>query len=94
VEDLIALLRLRAEPSRTAVYLHVAAPMRGLSIEGQALPDLPGSALAVLSGSRATPSATIRDDLIASAESPWVVEGTQTISFKVARDTGLSEPKP
>jgi hypothetical protein len=94
VEDLIALLRLRAEPSRTAVYLHVAAPMRGLSIEGQALPDLPGSALAVLSGARATPSATIRDDLIASAESPWVVEGTQTISFKVARDTGLSEPKP
>jgi hypothetical protein len=90
VESLVSLLRLRSEPSRTAVYLHVADPARGLSIEGQPLTDLPGSVASILSSARETPTSAIREDLVASAGTPWVVEGTQTISFTVARDTGLS----
>ena len=50
-------VRLQAEPKRTCLYLHVPRPERGLTIEGQALPNLPGSVRAVFATSRQTPKA-------------------------------------
>ena len=36
----------------------------------------------------------VRSDLIATADTVWVVEGSQTIKFNVAKDTGLSLASP
>jgi hypothetical protein len=89
-DDLIVLLRRRAEPTRTALYLHVASPGKGLAVAGQPLHDLPGSVRSILASARATSEPPVRDDLTAAIETPWVVEGTQAIPFTVARDTGLT----
>lgn len=89
-DDLVALLRDRSLPTRTALYLHVARPGKGLAVAGQPLPDLPGSVRSILTSPRATLDPPVRDDLTASIETPWVIEGTQTIPFTVARDLGLS----
>ncbi|WP_406696499.1 SpoIVB peptidase S55 domain-containing protein [Singulisphaera sp. Ch08] len=91
--DLNAILRaihLQIEPQRTALYLHVPLQGRGLSIEGQSLPNLPGSARAVFNTSRQSQDPAVRTDLIQTAQTPYVVEGLQVLKFTVVKDKGLS----
>lgn len=90
LEGLLKAIRLQTTPKRTALYLHVALPDRGLSVEGQTLPNLPASARAVLSSSRETRDSPVRSDLVRSTETPWVVEGSQSLRFTVVKDAGLS----
>jgi hypothetical protein len=91
--DLAGVLRsLQAQtaPKRTAIYLHVQTPERGVSIRGQALPNLPSSVRAVFASKREVPVTPIRSDLVKVAPTSWVVEGSQTLRFTVAKDAGLS----
>ena len=90
LDGLLAVLRLQTVPRRTALYLHVPLPDRGLAVQGQPLPNLPGSVRAVLSTNRQTQEPSVRSDLVQSAETPWVVEGTQSLKFTVVKDAGLS----
>jgi hypothetical protein len=83
-------LRIQTEPKRTALYVHVLLPERGLSIQGQALPNLPGSVRAVFASKREVPADPIRTDVVKVVPAPWVVEGAQTLRFTVAKDAGLS----
>ena len=90
LEGILHTLRVQIEPKRTAVYLHVPAPDRGLSVQGQALPNLPGSVRSVFASKREVPVAPIRSDLVRVAPTAWVVEGAATLRFTVAKDAGLS----
>jgi hypothetical protein len=90
LEGLIRTIRLQTEPKRTAVYVHVPSPERGLSVQGQPLPNLPGSVRAVFASKREGPTAPIRTDIIQVAPTRWVVEGMQMLRFTVAKDAGLS----
>ncbi len=90
LDGLLATLRLRSEPTRTALYLHVPEPGRGLTVEGQDLPDLPGGIRAVFSSDRRTDETAVRSDRIVAVETPWVLEGNETIKFHVVRDAGLA----
>jgi hypothetical protein len=90
LDGLLDLLRVQTQPRRTAVHLHVPLPERGVSVEGQPLPNLPGSARAVLASSRRTGEPSIRSDLSAAAETPWVVEGSQSLRFTVVKDAAVS----
>jgi hypothetical protein len=90
VSDLISVIRLQTGPKRTSLFLHVPLPDRGLAVHGQPLPNLPGSARAVFSTARRTQDSPVRTDLVQSVETPWVVEGTQSLKFTVVKDTGLS----
>jgi hypothetical protein len=83
-------IRLQTEPRRTFLFLHVPLPDRGLAIRGQSLPNLPGSVRAILSTNRQSPEPAVRSDLVQTAETPWVVEGTQSLRFTVVKDAGLS----
>ena len=90
IDGLLSVLRMQTEPKRTSVYLHVPLPERGLAVRGQPLPNLPGSARALFANSRQSPEPPVRKDLIQAAETPWVVEGTQSLKFAVVKDAGLS----
>jgi len=83
-------LRSQTEPKRTAIYLRVPTPERGVSIQGQSLPNLPGSVRAVFASKREVPVAPIRSDIVKVAPTPWVIEGNHTLRFTVAKDAGLS----
>jgi hypothetical protein len=87
---LLDFLRLQAELKRSTLFLHVPLPERGLAIEGQPLPNLPGSARVVLADSRRTPPSPIKSELIQPIDTNWVMEGAQTLKFRVSRDTGLT----
>lgn len=83
-------IRFQIEPQRTAVYLHVPLPSRGLSVDGQPLPNLPGSARAVFNSNRQTQDAPVRTDLIQTADTPYVVEGSQVLRFSVVKDRAVA----
>ena len=83
-------IRVQTEPSRTALYLHVALPDRGFSVGGQALPNLPGSVRAVFASARRTPEQPLRSDLVKVVESGWVLDGSLSLRFTVVKDAGLS----
>ncbi len=91
LDDLFRLLRFQTGPKRTTLYLHVALPDKGLAVDGQALPNLPASARAVLSSARRTSGLALRADAIADKTTPWVVEGAQTLKFNVVRDADLAK---
>jgi hypothetical protein len=91
--DLVGLLRairLQTDMKRTTLFFHVPSPERGISVQGQSLPNLPGSVRAVFASKREIPLVPIRSDLTRTSTTPWVVEGLQTLHFTVAKDPGLS----
>jgi hypothetical protein len=90
VGALLGFLRLQTSSRRTNLYVHVPLPDRGLSVEGQPLPNLPGSARAVFASSRQTTEPPVRADLVQAAETHWVVEGSQSLRFTVVKDAALS----
>jgi SpoIVB peptidase S55 len=90
VDGLVRAIRVQTDPKHTAVYLHVPSPKRGLSVKGQALPDLPGSVRAAFASKRETPMPPIRNDIAGVLPVSWVVEGMHTLRFTVAKDAGLS----
>jgi hypothetical protein len=94
VEGVLRAIRSQIDLDRTTLSLHVALPDRGLAVQGQPLPNLPGSARAVFASGRQSSDPSVRSDLVAKAETGWVIEGSQTIKFTVARDTGLSRATP
>ena len=90
LDGILKSLQFQVEPNRTSLYLHVALTERGLAVQGQSLPNLPGSARAILATSRQSQDPAVRADLIATADTPYVIEGSQSLRFTVVKDTGLS----
>jgi hypothetical protein len=90
VDSLLRMIRAPIEQNRKSISLHVPRPDKGLAVRGQTLPNLPGSVRAVFATSRQTPEPQTRADLVARVETPWVIEGSQTLRFTVAKDAGLS----
>jgi hypothetical protein len=86
LDGVIETIRYQIAPSRQAIYLHLPEPERGLAVEGQALPSLPGSVRGVLISSRRTPPAPVKSEQVSVAETDWVIEGAQTLRFVVAKD--------
>jgi hypothetical protein len=87
---LVHTLKTQTDPKRTAVYLHVPAPDRGVSIQGQSLPNLPGSVRSVFASKREIPLPAVRKDMVQVVPTRWVVEGAHTLRFTVVKDAGLS----
>ena len=83
-------IRMQTEPKRTAIYMHVPTPERGLAIQGQELPNLPSSVRAAFASKKESPTQALRSDLITVSPSSWVVEGSQSLRFTVAKDAGIS----
>ena len=90
LSGLLRTLKVQTDPKRTAVYLRVPAPEKGVTIQGQALPNLPGSVRSVFASKREVPATPIRSDIVRVAPTSWVVEGSQTLRFTVVKDAGLS----
>ena len=90
LEGVIKSIRVQTTPRRTALSLHVPLPDRGLAVQGQILPNLPGSARAILSTNRRSQEPAVRADLVQVAETPWVVEGAHSLKFSVVKDAGLT----
>ena len=90
VDGLLDVLRFQTLPRRTALHLHIPLPQKGIAVRGQSLPNLPSSARAVFSSSRKTQETAVRADLVQTVETPWVLEGAQTLKFSVVKNSGFT----
>ncbi len=90
LDGILRAIRFQTEPTRTALYLHIPLPDRGLAVQGQPLPKLPGSVRAVFATGRQSQGPPIRADLIQEVETPWVMEGSQSLRFTIVKDAGIS----
>jgi hypothetical protein len=90
LDGVIRTIKVQTEVKRTELYVHVPSPERGVSVKGQALPDLPGSVRAVFASKRESPVAQLRSDMVRRVPSHWVLEGASSLRFTVAKDAGLS----
>ena len=58
----------------------------GVALGGKALPNLPPSMVQILGGSRRTGAQTMGGALVARQSTAWVVQGSETVRFTVARN--------
>ena len=86
----LSAIRMQVDRRRTHLYAHVPTPESGLVVRGQSLSNLPGSVRAAFASRKEVPAIPVRRDLTQAAETSWVVEGSQQLRFKVARDRDVS----
>jgi hypothetical protein len=91
LDAILKFIHLQTKPKRTAIFLHIPAPERGLAVQGEVLPNLPGSTRAVFANGRHSPAPPIRADVIESIDTNWVVEGSHSLKFTVVKDSDLSK---
>ncbi|MCS7014740.1 MAG: hypothetical protein NZM42_01310 [Gemmatales bacterium] len=94
IEQLMQALAVQTAAKRTRIAARLVLPSAGVVVEGKALPDLPPGLAAVLSQSRHTTAGTLGRALVVRENVPWVVQGQQSVSFRVARQKPFLQEKP
>ena len=84
--DFDELLRaLRVQESNTSLVVRASFQEKGLRYEGEAMPNLPASALEMLTSSRETGKMTkLVREIKTSVETPWVIQGAHQVSITVS----------
>jgi hypothetical protein len=87
VEHLFDGIRLQLAAKRTNLVVRV--PLTGgtgVTVSGKTLPNLPPSMVQILSSSKRSSTQTILSALVARANTPWVIQGADTLRFNVAKN--------
>jgi hypothetical protein len=84
--QLVEALRLQAGVKRTHLVLRVPTGPSGVAADGQTLPNLPASMVHMLSNGRRTGAQTVSGALVARQATEWVLQGSETVRFSVARN--------
>jgi len=91
LDQLFRVLELQVAERRTNLCLRVMTRDVGVSLEGQAMPNLPAGMANILMSRRRTGTLPIRSELVAKTETPFVVQGVQVLQFNVVPDKRISQ---
>jgi SpoIVB peptidase S55 len=80
-----------ASGRRTELVLRVATQDGGVAIGDHDLPDLPASMVQILGSGRKTGAMPIASALVGRAETEWVLQGSDSFRFTVARNKRVSD---
>jgi hypothetical protein len=94
VEHLLQALAVQTQAKRTRLAVRVSLPNSGVVVEGKAFPDLPPSMLALLNQGRQTGVAPFGRALVGHRDTPWVVQGQQSVQFRVVKQKPFFQEKP
>lgn len=86
LDQLERVLALQVAERRTNLYARVMTREQGVSTAGAALPELPASLAQILTSRRQSGVLPIRTEIVVRRETPWVIEGSQLLSFQVVED--------
>lgn len=90
LDQVFEALQVHTAAKRTNVALRVPAPGVGVALGGKALPNLPGSMVQILGNTRRTGAQSLGGALIARQTTPWVVQGSETVRFTVAKNKRIT----
>jgi hypothetical protein len=82
-------LDLQTSVQRTSLVVRLPIGDTGVSLDGQTLPDLPGSMVEMLSSGRRTGAQTMAGALVSKHATDWVVQGSQSVKFTVVKHKPL-----
>jgi hypothetical protein len=85
VEQVLRAVRLQTDAKRTRLALRLPLGPSGVAVGGKSLPDLPAGALQILGTGRRTGALPISAALTSSADTEWVLQGSETAKFTVVR---------
>jgi hypothetical protein len=91
VEQIFAALKVQTDAKRTNLVLRVPVNAVGVALDGKSLPNLPPSMVAILGQSRRTGAQTMGGALVARRATDWVVQGSETVKFVVAKNKKTTE---
>jgi hypothetical protein len=86
LDQVLRALKVQTEVKRTYLALRVPRTAVGVALDGKALPDLPASMVQILGSSRRTGAQTISSALVSRQETPWVLQGSESIHFTVTKN--------
>jgi hypothetical protein len=90
LDQVFQALEVQAAAKRTNLVLRVAVADVGVALDGQELPNLPGSVVEMLANSRRTGAQTVTGVLVSRQATDWVIQGSQTIKFSVTKNKRLT----
>ena len=79
-------LKVLTSVKRTNLVVRLPLGGTGVALEGKSLPNLPPSMVQIFGSSRRTGSQTMNGSLVSRRATDWVVQGSDTIRFTVAKN--------
>lgn len=92
VKQLFAALQRQTAAKRTNLVARLPLPGSGVAMDGKALPNLPGSMVTILGGTRKSGAQPISKALVVRHETDWVVVGSETVRIVVTKNKKLATP--
>jgi SpoIVB peptidase S55 len=87
LEHQMQMIRMQLAAKRTTLVVRVPLPGgAGVAVNGKPLTNLPPSMVQILSSSKRTNTQTIQAALVARSSTSWVVQGADTLRFKVTKN--------
>ncbi len=93
VEQLFEGLRLQTGARRTRLVFRLPLEADGVALAGKSLPDLPASMVHMLANSRRSGVQTMSSALVASRPTDWVIQGSESVRFRVVRHKSVVPPE-
>lgn len=89
-DQVLATVRKLLVGRRTYLAMRVSLGGTGVTIDGKNHPNLPDSMVQILGSSRKSGSQTIRDSLTGRVATNWVIQGSESASFRVSKNKKLT----
>jgi hypothetical protein len=86
LEQVFQALTAQTTVKRTSLVVRLPISSTGIALKGKALPSLPASMVQILGSGRRTGAQTVSAALVARHSTPWVISGSETLRFTVAKD--------
>jgi hypothetical protein len=89
LDQVFEALKVQTSVRRTSLVVRVPTRAAGVALEGKSLPNLPPSMVQLLSDTRRTGAQGMGAALVARRDTEWVVLGSESVPFTVARHKNL-----
>jgi hypothetical protein len=91
VKQIFQALKVQTSVKRNSLVLRIPTSAVGVALEGKALPNLPSSMVQIMGTSRRTGAQSISGALVSRQITNWVLRGSETMRFTVAKHKRLVE---
>ncbi len=90
LDQVMASVRALLKARRTQLAVRLSLGATGVALAGKEMPDLPESMVQILGNSRRSGSQTIRTSLVERHPTDWVLQGQETVSFRVTKNKKIT----
>ena len=94
LDQVMASVRALLKARRTQLAVRLSLGATGVAMAGKEMPNLPDSMVQILGNSRRTGSQTIRTSLVERHPTEWVLQGQETVSFRVTKNKKVTPLVP